>query len=69
MFSGLEEVELERKRETSSTVENKEPFFVCVATEERVQFQDSRIRISAADPLRLFTTQRRDLPTVYNAII
>lgn len=28
MFSGLEEVELERKRETSSTVENKEPFFL-----------------------------------------
>lgn len=28
MFSGLEEVESERKRETSSTVENKEPFFL-----------------------------------------
>lgn len=44
----MEDVEIERKRETSSTVENKEPFLVCVATEER-ECRLANPKISAAD--------------------
>lgn len=63
LFSGLEDVERERKRDIIDCGENKEPFFAYAWRRKNASSLKTREspRISAADPLRLFTTQRRDL--------